>query len=139
MPSLKKLYCIDPWEDYDDYGWNRNYDNDYSPTSENVKEKFDLATKDHVDRICVIRKFSTYAYFDVEDGSLDFCFIDGNHKYEYVKEDIKLWAPKVRVGGILSGHDFSSGKSGVPRAVKENFGKDFNLISGTSIWWRKIK
>ena len=58
----------------------------------------------------------------IADGSLDFVFIDGNHQYEPVKEDIADWAPKVRQGGIVSGHDyydFKSGRGGVVQAVDE--------------------
>lgn len=41
----------------------------------------------------------------VDDYSLDFVYIDGNHAGEAVKRDIDLWWPKVRPGGILGGHD----------------------------------
>lgn len=58
----------------------------------------------------------------IADESLDFVFIDGNHQYEAVKQDISDWFPKVRRGGIMSGHDyyeFKSGRGGVVRAVDE--------------------
>ena len=41
-----------------------------------------------------------------EDGSLDFVYIDGNHYFEYVVQDIAFWSKKVRKGGIVSGHDY---------------------------------
>jgi len=40
-----------------------------------------------------------------QDNSIDFLFIDGDHKYEKVKQDINLWYPKVKKGGWLTGHD----------------------------------
>lgn len=40
-----------------------------------------------------------------EDQSIDFVFIDADHSYEAVKKDIMLWWPKVKKGGIISGHD----------------------------------
>jgi predicted O-methyltransferase YrrM len=43
---------------------------------------------------------------EFEDESLDFVFIDGNHAYEWVVQDIALWSKKVRKGGIIYGHDF---------------------------------
>lgn len=43
----------------------------------------------------------------VRDESLDFVYIDGNHKFECVADDINAWFPKVRTGGIVSGHDYS--------------------------------
>ncbi|NTW91009.1 MAG: class I SAM-dependent methyltransferase, partial [Erysipelotrichaceae bacterium] len=41
-----------------------------------------------------------------KDESLDFVFIDAGHRYEEVKADIEAWYPKVRKGGIVSGHDY---------------------------------
>jgi predicted O-methyltransferase YrrM len=57
---------------------------------------------------------------DFKDESLDFVFIDGNHQYSYVLEDITEWSKKVRSGGIVSGHDyFEFLDNGVIRAVNE--------------------
>jgi len=43
---------------------------------------------------------------DFEDESLDFVYIDGNHKFRYIAADIVEWEKKVRPGGVVSGHDF---------------------------------
>jgi hypothetical protein len=40
------------------------------------------------------------------DESLDFIYIDANHKYEFVKQDMETWFPKLRNGGIFAGHDY---------------------------------
>ena len=42
----------------------------------------------------------------VEDESLDFIYIDAGHSYIEVKSDFLAWYPKVRSGGIISGHDY---------------------------------
>lgn len=42
----------------------------------------------------------------IGDRSLDFVFIDGNHEWPWVTQDIYWWARKVRPGGIVSGHDY---------------------------------
>jgi cephalosporin hydroxylase len=52
----------------------------------------------------------------VPDRSLGFVYIDANHVFEHVVADIAAWAPKVRSGGIVAGHDF--GRSSVGQ-VKE--------------------
>lgn len=70
----------------------------------------------------IIKAYSVDGAKQVEDGSLDFVYIDAAHDYENVKKDLKAWAPKVRVGGIIAGddfYDFPSGKGGVMRAVTE--------------------
>lgn len=68
----------------------------------------------------LIRKSSVEASKDFKDGSLDFVFIDAGHTYEEVKEDIEAWYPKVRKGGIVSGHDYVEYQNfGVIKAVDE--------------------
>jgi len=43
---------------------------------------------------------------DFEDDSIDFVYIDGNHSFKYVAEDICEWVKKVKVGGFVCGHDY---------------------------------
>jgi predicted O-methyltransferase YrrM len=51
--------------------------------------------------------------------SLDVVFIDLDHSYEAVKEDIKLWLPKVKKGGYIAGDDYHENWKGVIQAVDE--------------------
>jgi predicted O-methyltransferase YrrM len=58
----------------------------------------------------------------VADGSLDFVYIDANHRYEAAITDIQAWAPKVRQGGIVAGHDYITKPKrhiGVEQAVND--------------------
>jgi hypothetical protein len=43
-------------------------------------------------------------YFISEN--LDGVYIDAGHSYPEVKRDFEAWYPKVRKGGIVSGHDY---------------------------------
>jgi len=75
------------------------------------------------------------------DGYFDLVFIDADHTYEYVLEDIKTWTPKVCKGGIISGHDCIKKLPGVVRAVEESFGEDgvgWNRLKATC-WMREIE
>lgn len=66
----------------------------------------------------IIKKWSMDAVRDFEDGSLDFVYIDANHKFDFVMQDIIFWSPKVRVGGIVAGHDYYKHKRlGIVSAV----------------------
>jgi hypothetical protein len=51
---------------------------------------------------------------------VDFTWIDGNHRYEWVKADLENYWPKVKAGGVFAGHDYTnSGTCEVRRAVDE--------------------
>ncbi len=71
----------------------------------------------------------------VGDKTLDYAFIDACHDYEYVRDDIAAWLPKIRAGGVLAGHDYVR-YSGVRRAVRERFGRGIPKIGDT--WWSII-
>lgn len=57
-------------------------------------------------RCLPLRTESVKAASMFADGFFDFVYIDGDHEYNSVMADIKAWQPKVRVGGIVSGHDY---------------------------------
>ena len=67
-----------------------------------------------------------------EDNSVDFVFIDADHNYESVKKDILSWLPKMKKGGIMSGHDYFNKTCGVKQAVDEIFE---NVVIGTNNIW----
>lgn len=74
------------------------------------------------DRRKILRMESKEAVREFKDDSQDFVFLDADHSYEGIKEDIQLWWPKVREGGWLGGHDYEHPKFpqwGVKRAVDE--------------------
>ena len=70
-----------------------------------------------------------------DDESLEFVFVDGDHKYIKVLDDNEKWLPKVKKGGIFAGHDIQL--AGVSRAVHEILGNDYEVI-GTS-WLHRRK
>lgn len=107
-PNLKML-CIDPWKGY--HGIPQSRQDKYFNYAINNLAEFG-------DRVKFIRKASMDALDDVEDGTLDFIYIDGNHRFDYVCPDIIFWSYKVRPGGIVACHDYYSfGWGGVMHAV----------------------
>lgn len=94
-----KLYGIDPYKAHDDlwaYGKQENFDKAYELTKQTLKDC----------NYTIIRKTSMEAVKDFADESIDFVYIDGNHLYKYVLEDIIEWTKKVKKGGVISGHDY---------------------------------
>lgn len=66
----------------------------------------------------IIKKTSMEAVLGIDNGFLDFVFIDGNHRFDFVVEDLIGWARKVRSDGIVAGHDYYQfHDSGVIEAV----------------------
>ena len=71
-------------------------------------------------KLSLINDTSAHASLLFADGYFDYVFIDGDHSYDAVREDIKLWLPKVKVGGILAGHDYHDGYPYLVRAVGDS-------------------
>jgi len=116
----KKLYLIDPYTEYNSYTHNMSWDN--TAHKKNYAIAVESMEKQFPGRHEFIIKFSADAANMFKDGQLDFVYIDGNHSYKFVKEDLQLWVPKVKIGGLVSGHDFINLEKkgfGVKRAVME--------------------
>ncbi len=99
------------------------------------------------DRRTIMLMTSENAARNIVNGSLDFVFIDGCHLYEEVAEDIRLWFPKVRDGGVIAGHDYVRDYTperrnnwDVGRAVDEFAARhDLRIITESGqLWWAKI-
>ena len=73
-------------------------------------------------RYKLIARSSKEASFEFASRSIDFVFIDAGHYYEDIITDIRSWLPKIKDGGVIAGHDYVSGYSGVVSAVDEIFG-----------------
>ena len=96
------LYMIDVWrplgEEYLDSSNHAVHSTVYSETMGTISG--------YEDRGIMVRATSEAAADMFDRESLDFVYIDANHAYDFVVEDIKLWYPKVKSGGYLCGHDY---------------------------------
>lgn len=102
-----RLNCIDPWMEYN---WvsQRRQDEIYPHAVQRLSAY----------NVNIIRKTSMDGVLDFADGSLDFVYIDGNHKFDFVMCDLIGWAKKVRQGGIVALHDYRPGEwAGVVEAI----------------------
>lgn len=125
-----RVIAIDPWivQDATNDPTKETYASwDFSK----IEAEFWANVGENKDRCTMMRAFSDTAvwadagvcngqYIDIPQY-FDLVFIDALHDYEHVKQDIALWWPRVRIGGILSLHDFNHRWPGVERAVAESF------------------
>lgn len=127
--NVKKMYLIDP------YTWYDGIDDGKNTKHNSFKQDAHRRMKPYGDKIVFIEKFSHDAITDVKD-LLDFVYIDGNHKYDYVKQDLEDYGRVVRIGGVICGHDFDM--SDVAHAVTEfasKNGMDVTALGHPCDWW----
>jgi len=123
--NVAKLYLIDPYADYQDYS---------GVTFNRAKKKAIKNIRKFSKKVKFIEKFSNEALNDIPQ--LDFIYIDGNHKYDYVKQDIENYWEKIKAGGIITGHDFNKTCLGVIKAVTEFCIKNnLKLYVENKDWW----
>ena len=72
----------------------------------------------------------------VPDRSCAFVFIDADHSYDSVRNDIRAWRHKVRPGGILAGHDCYTFAS-VYNAVRDELGDNF-IMTNENVWIHRV-
>jgi len=123
---------VDPYLYYDGYG----YKEPFSMTDVEKQARKYLNEFVESNRCHFYKDYSINTAKEFKDESLDLVFIDANHTYKYVKEDIESWYPKIKKGGMLAGHDWCDGFPGVEQAAKEYFqplNKDIKLAHNT-VW-----
>lgn len=109
--NIETLFLIDSWNDYHKY--------DCLIITGKEKYKETLKKFKNKPNVKIISKYSAEAVKDFKDESLDFIYIDACHRHDEIKQDIELWYPKIKKGGILAGHDFSIDFVGAIIAVLE--------------------
>lgn len=119
-----RLTMVDSWGTYRP-GYRESSDFLAAQTEgdqEAARSAAEVITRFAEDRRTIIRDDTVKAAAFVEDGSLDFVFVDADHTYENCKLDLEAWFPKVRPGGLFSGHDYIAANYplwGVKKAVDE--------------------
>ena len=127
-----ELYAIDNWLcsniSIESRQWVGVFSNFYLEFWKNICDK-------KLDKqVTPISIDSIEASNDFDNESVDFIFLDGEHTYPYVLNEIKAWLPKIKVGGVICGHDYCS-CDGIRIAVEEVFKDKFKLNSTKTAYW----
>jgi len=73
----------------------------------------------------------------------DLVFIDADHSYESVIQDINLWLPLTKKTRFLTGHDYvipenKARHPGVAKAVNEIFGEENIIKEDAAVWIKQV-
>ena len=67
------------------------------------------------EKIHVCRNYTTVCVHTYPNDYFDFIYVDARHDFKGVWEDLAYW-PKLKVGGIIAGHDYVTNNDGpLPR------------------------
>jgi hypothetical protein len=128
--SIKRLYLIDPYIDFVCNGLTYHQEGKAAIAQRRLGA--------YGTRKIFIRRPSNQARYRVKE-LLDFVYIDANHDYDYVRQDIETWALALKEGGLLCGHDFSADYPGVIKAVIEfAVSSGLQLMTRANDWWIEL-
>lgn len=138
IPSIERLYGVDPFEHRPDYQDPMNL----------LQEQFDELyrfvlerTTGYGDRYVHARKRSLDAAEEVQEP-LDFIYIDADHSFEGVWSDLCAWFTKIRDGGVIGGHDYGHlNFPGIQEAVDRFFGRfGWKIhVEQEGVWWVEVR
>ena len=138
--KIDKLFLIDPYEMYETFlnGEGKNYGTTLLPLSDTYIQALNLL-KPFEECIQWVKKLSDDAVKEIHEP-LDFVYVDGNHDYDFVKNDIENYYPLLKKGGVMGGHDFYNGfaktHNGVINAVTQfSVSNNIQLFVEQPDWW----
>lgn len=58
-------------------------------------------------RVVINRGYSSEVVEEFDDGYFDWIYMDSNPQYDFVKQDLELYYPKVKAGGFIAGDNYA--------------------------------
>lgn len=125
------LFCVDTW---------RGAENEPTMKREAMLRSVFSVFQSNIEILGLTEKIRPMLMSSAEalkvfrSDQLEFVYIDGDHSYEAVMQDL-TWFDFISPGGILAGHDNDEKHPGVQQALKETFGDKIKLMEKSSIWF----
>ena len=140
LTALPKLHLtmVDSWSYF---GTQMSNVKGQQQVDDAMQEAIDI-TSFATGRTTICHRTSKQAVELFDDSWFDFIYIDADHKYESIKEDINLWWPKIKKGGLFMGHDYGGrgdkkARWGIKKAVDEFVEEhELDLKIITRLVWR---
>tara|TARA_B100001559_G_C16430862_1_gene589738 strand:+ start:145 stop:678 length:534 start_codon:yes stop_codon:yes gene_type:complete len=100
FPFVKKLWTVDP------------FIRPHPTIMEHAVERIDKIKK------ATLYRTTSYMFANkIKNKTLDLVYIDGDHEYQFVLEDLRMWNTRLKTNGLLCGHDYSERYPDVIKAV----------------------
>lgn len=134
--DIEKLYLIDPYKSYpNSSGRGKTKQEKLDKAREIAEEKLDPYNS----KIEWLQYKSEEAFVFIPELSLDFLYIDGDHRGEIVAKELELYYPRIKYSGLISGDDYRKREGGLRKAVRE-FADERGLelrVKGIQWWFFK--
>lgn len=115
------LHLVDIWTPFDKPQPHDCVDQWYGDHEEYVQKLFQKQTASGL--VKIHRTYTVSWLESIEDQSLDWVFLDSNHRYQCISRELEFCVKKVKKGGLIMGHDYCTVPicwgSSVIRAVQE--------------------
>lgn len=111
-----KHYCVDNWAKIPDTRGDGNFPQEWHNMNYHaaIWKMYEYRHK-----VEFLKGITWEMARHIKDDSLDLCYVDANHSFEGVTQDIKAWFPKVKEGGVMAFHDYFMPQYGVLDSVHE--------------------
>ena len=107
--NCTEYHLVDLW------GHQENYE-DVANVDQAKQEKLYQNTlrdlKEYKEKLHVCRNFTSVCVKSYEDEYFDYIYVDARHDFKGVWEDLVAYWPKLKVGGIMAGHDYVTNDDG---------------------------
>jgi hypothetical protein len=115
--NCTEYHLVDLW------GHQENYEDVANVDQASQDKIYQLAMRDleeYKDKIHVCRNYTPVCVNNYEDEYFDYIYVDARHDFKGVWEDLVAYWPKLKVGGIMAGHDYVTNDDG-PLASKQDW------------------
>jgi hypothetical protein len=102
-PSCTEYNLVDLWGHQENYHDFANVDQE---TQEAIYNDAMARLQPWKDKIKVCRNYTTTCVTTYDDEYFDFIYVDARHDFKGVSMDLAVYWPKLKVGGIMAGHDY---------------------------------
>lgn len=132
LTRASKVLCVDPWSDYVES--NEGGATYHMIGMDKIEQWFDqeFAPEIAMGRVIKLKMVSVEAASTVR-RVFDVVYLDGNHQLDNILQDIVAWLPKVKPGGVISGHDYD--RQSVKQAVSQLLGGPDSVFADFT--WKK--